>query len=166
MIPVALRQTARRTDVWENVMVRRWYLISCGLALGFDCAAHAQGAREIVQQTVQSELAADQNDHSKWSYFEVDRKPKNTVTQWVAETSKGELQRVLETDGQKLSKAQQVNKMESFLRSSDEQAQRRKADLHDDQQLTELVRLLPNAFVWTASGNSNGRTVLHFKPND
>jgi len=147
-------------------MVRRWYLICSGLVLGFGYAAYAQDAKQIVRQAVQTELTANQNDHSRWSYFEVNRKPKSTVTQWVAETPNGELQRVLETDGQKLSKAEQVNKMESFLRSPDEQSERRKAGQHDDEETTELLKLLPNAFAWTVSGDSGGRTVLHFRPDD
>lgn len=128
-------------------------------------AVQAQDAKQIVQRAVTTELAANELDHSKWIYFEIDRKPKSTVTQWVAETPKGDVRRVLETDGQQHSKAEQVNQMESFLHSTDEQAQRRKAGQHDDQETTELLKLLPVAFVWTVAGNSGGRTVLHFKPD-
>jgi hypothetical protein len=126
--------------------------------------AAKQDARQIVQQAVQTELAADRDDHSRWLYYEVDRKPRNSITQWVAETPHGDLDRVLEEDSQKLSAADQQKKMESFIQNLDEQAQRRKAGQHDDDQATELLKLLPNAFLWTGTGNQAGKTTLHFQP--
>lgn len=142
----------------------------CALALGLAVPARGQDARQddpkqIVQQAVQTELAADRDDHSRWLYFEVDRKPKNSVTQWVAETPHGDLDRVLEENSQKLSIADQQKKMDGFIRASDEQAKRRKAGQHDDDQATELLKLLPDAFVWTDVGSQGGKTSLHFKPN-
>jgi hypothetical protein len=138
----------------------------CGaLGLGPAVPARGEDAKQIVQQAVQTELAADRDDHSRWLYFEVDRKPRNSVTQWVAETAHGDLDRVLEENSQKLSVADQQKKMESFIRDSDEQAKRRKAGQHDDDQATELLKLLPNAFVWTRVGGQGGKTSLHFKPD-
>ena len=73
----------------------------CALACAQD--ARQDDPKQIVQQAVQTELAADRDDHSRWLYFEVDRKPKNSVTQWVAETPHGDLDRVLEENSQKAS---------------------------------------------------------------
>ena len=147
-----------------------WLLVSvAGCTLGFSVTAHGedakQAAKQIVQQAVQTELAADRDDHSRWLYFEVDRKPKNGVTQWVAETPHGDLDRVLEENSEKLSIADQQKKMDGFIRNSEEQAKRRKAGQHDDDQATELLKLLPDAFVWTGTGSQGGRTTLHFQPD-
>jgi hypothetical protein len=95
----------------------------------------------------------------------VDRKPKNSVTQWVAETSHGDVQRVLEENNRKLSAAEQQKKIDGYLRDSEEQAKRRKAGQHDDDQATELLKLLPDAFAWSITGNQGGKTILHFKPD-
>jgi hypothetical protein len=57
----------------------------------------------------------------------------------------------------------QQKRMEGFIRNSDEQAKRRKAGQHDDDQATELLKLLPDAFVWTGTGSQDGRTALHFR---
>jgi hypothetical protein len=121
--------------------------------------------RLIVRQAVNTELAAGRDDHSRWLYFDVDKKPKSSATQWVAETPKGDVYRVLESGAKKLSPAEQHKKMDEFVRAPDRQAQQKKAGEHDDQQATELLKLLPDAFIWTKSGSSNGSTVLHFKPS-
>ncbi len=130
-------------------------------------AADGQDAKQIVQQAVHAELLADRDDHSHWLYFDVDRKPKNSVTQWVAQTSKGNLYRVLERDSRKLPAPEQQGMMDGFVRSSGEQARQLKASRHDDEQAAELLKLLPGAFVWSSSGSHGhgGVTVLHFKPD-
>src|ERR1700739_3969365 len=66
-----------------------------------------QDTKQFVQQAVNDELAADRDDHSRWIYHEVDRKPGNTVVQWVAETGQGDVNRVLSRNGQQISEAQQ-----------------------------------------------------------
>lgn len=127
--------------------------------------ASAQDARSLVQQAVNAELAADQNDHSHWLYFEVDKKPGKTVMQWVAETGDGNVQRVVEQNGQRVPEAQQRQSMQNFVTNSAEIADQRKSDQHDDKQATEMLKLLPRAFVWTKTGERDGSFVLHFRPN-
>jgi hypothetical protein len=124
-----------------------------------------QTPKEIVQQAVKTELAANDNDHSRWLYFEVDRKPKNSVIQWVAETPQGDLHRVLKQNDQEFPAGEQRKKMDSFVRDSSAQAQQKKTGQHDDQQATELLKLLPDAFAWTTTGSHDGNTLLHFKPD-
>src|SRR3954447_4596630 len=48
-----------------------------------------EDARQFVQRAVQTELAKDRNDHTRWIYFEDDRKEEHSVKQWVAETREG-----------------------------------------------------------------------------
>ena len=124
------------------------------LAFGTYVLADGEDPEQIVQQAVKTELAADRDDHSHWLYLDVDRKPKNSVTQWVAQTTNGELRRVVEQNSQKLSVSEQQTKMDGFVRNSGEQARQRKAGQHDDEQAEELLKLLPNAFVWSSSENS------------
>jgi len=118
-----------------------------------------------VKQAVDTELNASRSDHSHWLYFEVDRKPKTNLTQWVAQTSKGDLHRVLEENSHKDSEQEQRQKMDSFVRDAGAQAQQRKGSKHDDDEATELLKLLPKAFVWMVTGRESGVTSLHFKPD-
>src|SRR6266702_2161133 len=143
----------------------------CVIALLFAVGRLEQGqnakqedARQIVQQAVATELAANDADHSRWLYFEVDRKPKVTVKQWVAETEKGYLSRVVEENGRKLSAAEQQQRMDHFGRDPDAQAKQRKAAGEDERQATEMLKLLPEAFEWTRTEAQDADLVLHFKP--
>jgi hypothetical protein len=145
-------------------MSRGIWLFVC-VALCGAVVVRAQDAHSVVQQAVNTELAADQNDHSHWLYFEVDRKPGKAVTQWVAETSDGNVQRVVEQNGQKVPEWQQRQSMQNFAKNSDELANQRKSDQHDDKQATEMLKLLPQAFLWTKTGERDGSFVLHFTPN-
>lgn len=146
----------------------RCYVLWCvWVALGGSVVAYAQekNARGIVQEAVNTELAADRNDHTHWLYFEIDKKPDKTVSQWVAETGHGNIQRVIEQNGQKLPEAQQRKLMDKFVGDSDQIAKQRKNDQHDDKQATEMLKLLPQAFDWTSAGEKDGNVVLQFKPN-
>jgi hypothetical protein len=128
-------------------------------------ASSAQTPRDIVRQAVQVELASSRDDHSHWLYFEVDRQPAKSVKQWVAEAQSVGINRVVERNGQTLSDAQQRQEMNDFIKDSREQAKRRKSGQHDDEQAAELLKILPDAFVWTSSGEKGSDILLHFKPD-
>lgn len=127
--------------------------------------AQAQDTGQIVRQAVQTELAADRDDHSRWIYLETDKKPAQSVKQWVAETGDGSLQRVIEMDGQPIPQAEQRRKLDGFLQDSSARSRQRRSEQHDDQQAAELLNLLPQAFIWTYVGTRGTDTVLHFRPN-
>jgi hypothetical protein len=135
-------------------------------ALWLACAGvKAQDAQALVSQAVQTELAADAADHSHWLYFDVDRKPSATVEQWIAETGNGDLKRVLASDGRRLSKPEQQTRMESFIHSQSAQAEQRTGSQQDDRQASEMLSMLPHAFLWTKAGTRGNTTILHFKPD-
>lgn len=137
----------------------------CALLLALVAALHAQSAKQIVQQAVQAELAADQNDHSHWLYFEDDHEPAHNVKQWVAEAQSASVERVVELNGQKLPESQQQQQIESFVNDRRAQARQHKNGQHDDDQATELLKILPQAFLWTDQSAHGADTVLHFKPD-
>ncbi len=148
---------------------RGWALASAVaivcITLAVCAAASAQDAKQIVQQAVQTELDANNSDHTHWLYYEVDRKPENSLKQWVAETMGGDLERVLEMNGRALSPQEQRSKMDTFIRDSGAQEKRRKGNQHDDRQTTDMLNMLPQAFIWTTVGNKDGCTMLHFRPD-
>lgn len=126
---------------------------------------YADDARQFVQQAVQMELAKDRDDHSHWIYFEMDRKADHGVKQWVAETGDGSLRRVVEFNGQPVPEPEQRRKMDAYLRDSWARSRQRKSEQHDDQQATELLNLLPQAFLWNRQGTNGNLTLMHFKPD-
>jgi hypothetical protein len=140
-----------------------WYLfLAVSLLLP---AAYAEDARQYVQRAVQTELTADQNDHSRWMFFERDRTPARNVEQWVAQTPEGALVRVVRANGQLVPESEQRQKMDAFLHDWTARSKQKKSEQHDDEQATELLNLLPQAFLWTDAGTDGDLRILHFKPN-
>jgi hypothetical protein len=127
--------------------------------------ARADDTRQFVQQAVETELAKDRDDHSRWIYLESDRKGDHSVRQWVAETRDGSLRRVVEINGQPVPEPEQRRKMDNYMHDSWARSKQRKSEQHDDQQATELLNLLPRAFVWTREKTEGSLTILHFKPD-
>ncbi len=143
-----------------------WWVLLAGIVLlGVCVPASGQDAKQIVQQAVQTELAADASDHTHWLFYEEDRKPGLNLKQWVADTDIGDLKRVIEKNGVTISKAQQRQSINSYIGDSAAQAKQRKAGQHDDQQATQMLSMLPKAFVWTKAGEQGNDTILSFKPN-
>ena len=126
--------------------------------------AHAQSPQQIVQQAVNAEHTADQNDHSQWIYFEHIHKPKEDLLQWVADTPQGDVQRVLERNGQELSESRQRDSIQEFLHNTKARNKQIAENHHDDQQIDSLLKLLPSAFLWTQTGSTSTNTSLHFVP--
>jgi len=146
-------------------MVLRPASVVCALLLTTCMAAPALAPREFVRQAVQTELAADNNDHSRWLYYDVDRKPGNTVEQWVADTGEGSLHRVVKRNGRPASANAQRSQIDGFISDSAAQARQHKANEHDDKQSADLLKLLPDAFVWKQTGEHDGGVFFHFTPD-
>lgn len=132
---------------------------------GFAIHIQAQDAKQIVQQAVKTELAADENDHTCWIFHEADRKPKNSVVQWVAQTHKGDVTRVLTRNNQQISQTQQQQNINKFIHDPSAQAKQRQDGQNDDKQASAMLKLLPVAFIWTVTSKNDNTTTLHFKPD-
>jgi hypothetical protein len=128
-------------------------------------ASRAQDPRQIVQQAVQTELAADRDDHSHWLYFETDRQPQKNVKEWVAEAQTASLKRIVSRNGQPVPQAEQRSELDRFIHDSAAQAKQHKNGAHDDAQAAELLKILPNAFIWTKREEKGSDTILHFTPD-
>ena len=143
----------------------RGRLLAWVILVGACASASALNPKEIVQQAVKAELYANNHDNSRWLYYDVDKKPGNDVTQWVAETPKGDLDRVLDQNDRRLPEDEQRSRMQAFIQNPAAQARQRRSGQHDDQQATQMLNLLPTAFIWTQTGQHDGETSLHFRPN-
>lgn len=124
-----------------------------------------QTDQQFVEQAVRTELAADAADHTHWLYYEQDRTPGMDVKQWVAQSNLGDLKRVLEQNGQALAADEQKSRVDRFIGNSSAQQKQHKSGQQDDRQAAEMLGLLPKAFLWTRTGEHDGNTSLHFKPD-
>lgn len=140
-------------------------LLGAVFVLGPSFPATAQDAKQIVRTAVATELTASRNDHSRWLYYDVDRKPNDTVRQWVAETASGSLHRVLAQKDLTLTPAAQRNTMDRFIHDPDAQSRQHKSGEHDDRQSADMLSLLPEAFIWTIASAHGNVIHLHFTPD-
>lgn len=131
-------------------------------ALGVEI--RAQDVQSLVQRAVEVQIHADDTDHSCWLFHEVDRKPKDSVIQWVAQTHSADVNRIVVKNGHSVSIADQRHQVQSFIRDSSAQAQQRKDQSRDDQRARALLRLLPVAFDWKISKRNRKSTTLDFSP--
>jgi hypothetical protein len=134
------------------------------LALSFSMA-QAQTPQQMIQQAVDTERQADQNDHSNWIFLEESDKPKEHILQWVAATQHGSVERVLQRDERELSDAQQEDQIQKYLHDAHAQKKQMEEANHDNQQIDDLLKLLPAAFIWTQTGATATTTSLHFDPS-
>lgn len=142
-----------------------WLIISLAIGLFAPPNGHAEDTRQFVYKAVHNELVKDRDDHTHWLYFEIDKKEGRLVKQWVAETKDGSLRRIVEMNGQPVPGPEQRRKMDNYLRDSSARSKQRKSEQHDDQQATEMLNLLPQAFIWTDQGTKGTLRILHFKPD-
>jgi len=140
-------------------------LASILLLVSHPTPAGAEDAKQIVQEAVQTEIAAGKSDHSKWLYYETDRKVGRTVKQWTAQTPKGTLERVLEENGRTTNEQEQKSRMENFIRDGAAQEKQAKEGQHDDRESTKMLNMLPNGFLWNVTASQGDTITLHFKPN-
>ena len=77
--------------------------------------AGAETPQSLIQRAVNSERAANQNDHSNWLYHEVVEKPKDGVIQWVAATHHGDVHRVYQRNGQRIPDGKQHEAVQDFI---------------------------------------------------
>jgi hypothetical protein len=125
-------------------------------------------AVQEVRQAVAAELEASRTDKSIWTYRENDVTPDKNAVYNTVETTQGTLRRLIELSGRPLS-PQAANtekqRIESYVNDSAAQARARKAGAHDDAQAAELLKMLPDAFLWARAGESADYETLNFRPN-
>ena len=135
----------------------------CGIS-----AAQKLSAHQLVTQVVYNELQANQNDHTRWMYLDSDTVPAKSTVKLVVETTDGTASKLILLNGHPLTAQQQAQdeaRMESVLTDPSVVAKQRKSSAHDDQQAVSLMKMLPDGFLWSYAGESDGKITLVFRPN-
>jgi hypothetical protein len=153
-------------------MGMRFGVVPCAVAIivASACIANAQStsAQQLVQQVINNELAANRNDHSHWMYRDADKTPSKDTVKLVLETQQATVSKTIEINGRPPTaqqRAQDQSKMRSVVNDPFVRAKQKKNSAHDDAQAIAMMQMLPNAFLWSYAGESNGDITLHFKPN-
>lgn len=121
-----------------------------------------------VQAAVASEMQADQADKSIWTYRDHDDVPGKDATYLTVETRQGSLRRMIQLNGQPLSPSAteaEADRIDHYLNDSSAQAKALKNGAHDDAQAAEMLKMLPEAFIWSIVSQTPELITLSFKPD-
>jgi hypothetical protein len=127
--------------------------------------SQAEDAKQIVQQAVNTQLAADRNDRSHWRYVRTDDGKDKVV---VVETEHGAITRHLEVSGRPASAAvlaEDDANIQKFIHDPGLQQKQRQNGAHDDKSAIELLNLMPEAFAWKVERETPDLITLSYKPN-
>lgn len=125
-------------------------------------------AEKMARVAVQTELAADRADHSRWQYRDLDRKPDGEALYQVVETDHGSVKKKLEVNGRPLSEAelkQEDQRIQAFINDPAQQAKQRKDGEQDDKRAENMLRMFPDAFLWSLKSDNGETMTLAFTPN-
>jgi hypothetical protein len=144
-------------------------LVLTGSLLAGLLPLHAQSgkdAKEIVRSAMQTELAADLNDHSRWHYRDAQKDGVETVS-IVVETDHGSVKRLISRGGRPLSEAEarvEDQRLQNFIRDPEKLAKQKRDGAQDGKNAEELLRMLPDAFDWKVQSEDAEKITLHFEP--
>lgn len=146
--------------------MRKPGLLGVSLLLLLPAIAPAQEPHALIQAAVRTELAANQDDHSRWRYRDEERDKSSVST--VVETDNGSVKRLIALNGRALSReeaAAEEARVQGFIHDPGQLAKQRKDGAADGQSATELLQMLPDAFTWTVTGGTPAEVTLGFAPN-
>jgi hypothetical protein len=147
-------------------------LLSSGVGLEFgQNGAPAVDPAKIVHDASWNELHASKPGRSfRYRQRKVD--PKGSVVKEIVETKDGDISRLIEKDGKPLSTEDEhaeLDRLNHLLAHPEVQEHRHKKEQEDNARGDEMVRMLPDAFLFTSDGMVEGPNGpcyrLKFKPN-
>ena len=124
---------------------------------------------QLVRQMVQNELAAQTRDRTQWSYQELkkqDDKPQELRD--VVETKDGEVDRLVSVGGRPLTpvaRKKEDARLAAVSSDPDEIQKSRKAEQADAAHERAMLKILPQAFLYSDAGAENGLIKIAFRPN-
>jgi hypothetical protein len=124
--------------------------------------------KALVQKMVENEIKAENDDPTHWRFSRTNVKSGVSKTYDVIETKKGEVQRLVAINGHPLNAEQQreeQERMQKFLSDSEEQAKRKASASKDYKKEQDLMKMLPNALLYTYAGRQGDFVKFNFKPN-
>jgi hypothetical protein len=127
----------------------------------------AESPHDLVKDVVYNELQ-ERRQISLWQYREEKRVASQTTTQQEVETRSGIVHRVLARQGQPLdlgAQKKETDRLNNLLRNSGEQARMKQEAQSEEQRLQRLMSAMPEAFLYTYDGMTEGNLRLKFQPN-
>lgn len=127
-----------------------------------------QDAAQVVERVVRNELAAAKNDHSSWMYRDSNTDKGKSRVEEVVQTREGWIRRLIAENGKPPSaddEKKNQDEIHKLLTDANYRRQQREKLDKDGQKATDLLAMLPKAFLYTLVGQQNGIIQLSFQPN-
>ena len=156
-----------------------WRAVFFFISLSMACALQGQStanalpplpkdATQYVKDTIAHQLQEEASDHSHWRYRIHREDDKGSQDRDVIDTKDGQLARTLFINGQPLTAEQREAdeaRMKKLVEDPSERAKRDKRAKDDDDKGTQMLKQIPEAFIFKYEGTENGQVVLSFFPN-
>ena len=128
----------------------------------------AQGPAQLVDRMAQNELSAAKNDHSYWMYRATSSDKGKAKVEEVIETPEGWMRQLISIDGKAPSayeRKRTEDEKQKFLTDAGYRRQQHDKVAQDGKKATDLLRLLPKAFIYTSAGKQGDTLQFTFRPN-
>lgn len=138
------------------------------------CAALAQKPAptrpdQLVRRVIAHELQAEAHDHTYWAFRLQEAEPGSGMkTEEIVETPHGWVRRLLAINGRRPNPQEQARddaRLKKLLTDPGEQRKEYEAIHNDEHQAQDLMKLLPDAFLYTYAGRGGDVVRLNFRPN-
>jgi hypothetical protein len=127
-----------------------------------------EDANQYVRLSIEHELAEQEHDHSHWRYCLHREDSKGNQDRDVIETPEGSLSRTLLKWGRPLNAEEREAdeaRMQKQISDPEERAKHVKREKKDAEKARQMLRSIPQAFIFKYDGEQNGKVRLAFAPN-
>ena len=125
-------------------------------------------ADQFVNEVLPHEVEAQLQDHTLWTYLERKRVDGVWKLFHVYQTQEGQIDRLVEVNGQPLTPAQveaEDQRIQRLISQPSQMRQRQKREHDDGVQAQNLLRMFPAAFRFQYDGSQGSLVRLRFTPN-
>lgn len=125
-------------------------------------------AQALARNAVETELAADKADHTRWRYRTDYKSPEGHFVYIEVETDRGSVKKKIKENGNPLDAAAlnaEMQRIDAFVHDPSQQAKKRKDSEQDDKRAENMLRMLPDAFLWSIRSDTPQATTLAFTPD-
>lgn len=125
-------------------------------------------ATQYVRDAIHHELDMEARDHTHWRYRAHRQDEKQNYDRDIIETKDGDLGRTILINGQPLTpemRQKDEERMRKLVSDPDERAKRNKREKDDTDKAEQMLKAIPEAFIFKYDGDENGLVRLSFFPN-
>ena len=128
----------------------------------------ANNLNASVRDILQNELRAQAEDQSLWCYRKLTDKDGKQQLFAACQTKALEIDRLMAVNGKPLTEQQWMQenqRIERLLKNRSQLKKEKQQQREDGEQATQLLRMVPDAFLFQQESSEANRITLHFTPN-